>query len=135
MATGANSFAEIEAHVEAAIRKNPRFFLLSEAVIGRMEQHGLTTVEIDRIVGEPDLRRHDEIEGMLSAAASERAARLARIVSLSQKTFGSQQKAFHWLRTQSAPLANLAPIDCIQRESGARMVEDILIRIGHGIAA
>lgn len=135
MATDATSFAEIEAFIESAVRKDPHAFVLPEAVIGAMERIGVAPAEIDRIVGAAELRANPGHPGMLTCEASERAARLAHVVGLAHRVFGSAPKAFKWLRTRNAQLAKSAPLDCVNRESGARMVRDILIRIDHGIAA
>jgi len=65
-------------------------------------------------------------------------ARLARFFRVQQKatsTFGSGEKAMHWLKRPTKPLQNNAPVSLLDTEEGARLVEELLTRIDHGIAA
>ncbi|MFC3694712.1 antitoxin Xre/MbcA/ParS toxin-binding domain-containing protein [Chenggangzhangella methanolivorans] len=130
-----NPFEDIEAAVEARIRENPRGFSLDEDMVEAMRLAGVDAREIDEIVGRPDVRLAVAGERALTLDASERAARLARIVGLAQKVFVSSEKAFLWLRAPHGQLAGVSPISYVGSESGARFVESTLIRIDHGIAA
>ncbi|HJT13020.1 MAG TPA: antitoxin Xre/MbcA/ParS toxin-binding domain-containing protein [Dongiaceae bacterium] len=65
-------------------------------------------------------------------------ARLARFFRVQQKakgTFGTDEKAMLWLKRPTEPLQNNAPVSLLDTEEGARLVEDLLTRIDHGIAA
>ncbi|NJO33370.1 MAG: DUF2384 domain-containing protein [Rhodospirillales bacterium] len=65
-------------------------------------------------------------------------ARLARFFRIQQKakgTFGSAEKAMQWLKRPTKPLQDHAPVSLLDTEEGARLVEDLLTRIDHGIAA
>jgi len=65
-------------------------------------------------------------------------ARLARFFRIQQKakgTFESAEKAMQWLKRPTRPLQDHAPVSLLDTEEGARLVEDLLTRIDHGIAA
>jgi putative toxin-antitoxin system antitoxin component (TIGR02293 family) len=65
-------------------------------------------------------------------------ARLARFFRVQQKarhTFGSEDKAMQWLKRPTNPLNNNAPVAMLDTDEGARLVEDLLTRIDHGLAA
>jgi putative toxin-antitoxin system antitoxin component (TIGR02293 family) len=46
---------------------------------------------------------------------------------------GDPEKAHNWLRRPNRALHNRLPMDLLETESGARVVETILARIEHGI--
>ncbi len=73
--------------------------------------------------------------GTLTPDQSDKLARVARVVAKAEKTFGNKEKARRWLRRPTAPLNNEEPLKLLDTEAGARMVEDLLVRIDHGIAA
>lgn len=125
------TFDEIDAFAEAGIRADPAAFALPANVVESMQRGGVKRDEIEKIVRPRDVAG----DVLLSADETERVARLAHVISLAQRVFGSDQKAFLWLRTPSAQLDGKPPIDWLTRESGARFVEEMLIRIDHGIAA
>ena len=65
-------------------------------------------------------------------------ARLARFFRIQQKakgTLGSAERAMQWLKRPTKPLQDNAPVSLLDTEEGARLVEDLLTRIDHGIAA
>jgi putative toxin-antitoxin system antitoxin component (TIGR02293 family) len=70
-----------------------------------------------------------------SATQSDRATRFFRVFQKARDTFGSEDKAMQWLRRPTRPLQNNAPVGLLDTEEGARLVEDLLTRIDHGIAA
>lgn len=70
----------------------------------------------------------------LTAAESEKTARLARIFALAIETFQNAGKAATWLRRPSRVLGRV-PIELLDSETGARLVEDELLRINWGFDA
>ncbi len=64
----------------------------------------------------------------LTAAESEKTARLARIFALAIEAFQNGDKAATWLRRPSRVLGRV-PIELLDSEMGARLVEDELLRI------
>ncbi|WP_238190827.1 antitoxin Xre/MbcA/ParS toxin-binding domain-containing protein [Methylobacterium frigidaeris] len=109
-------------------------FSLPARVIPDFENQGVWPQEIETIIGPRDrlLRAVNALED-LDPDQTDRAARLAHIVSLAEKIFGRKEKAFVWLRLNNRTLGNKSPFDILHRESGARMVEEALMRISYGI--
>ncbi|MER8701331.1 MULTISPECIES: MbcA/ParS/Xre antitoxin family protein [unclassified Mesorhizobium] len=69
----------------------------------------------------------------LTITESERALRL-RISTMADRVFGNHERAQRWLRKRSRVL-NEAPINLLQSETGAMLVEEELNRIAYGIVA
>ena len=63
------------------------------------------------------------------------AERIIRIESLAEDTFGDAGKANRWLRKGLAELGGETPLNIAQTEAGARIIENILGKIGWGAAA
>ena len=78
---------------------------------------------------------HSKQNQRFTPAQSARVARFFRIQQKAKSTFGSEEKAMQWLKRPSAPLQSNAPVSLLDTEEGARLVEEILTRIDHGIAA
>ena len=73
--------------------------------------------------------------GTLTAEQSDRLLRVARVLAAAEETFGNRDNAAAWLRRPTQVLAGESPIDLLDTDEGAREVETLLGRIGHGIAA
>jgi putative toxin-antitoxin system antitoxin component (TIGR02293 family) len=71
----------------------------------------------------------------LTRDESDRVARVARIVATAEETFGNRDKASRWLHKPQRGFSGQRPIDLLDTEEGARVVEDRLFRIAHGLAA
>lgn len=114
---------------------SPVGFHIESRVLAVLEELGVAPAEIDSVVfpdGRPDaLRTASE----LSAAHSDRACRLARVVNFAEQVFDNHQKAFLWLRAPNSQLMNRSPLECLATETGAKAVEELLARIDFGIAA
>jgi len=64
---------------------------------------------------------------------SDRIARLARIFGKAFELFGSQEAAREWLKSPSHAMSGETPIAFCDTEIGARMVEDLIGQIDHGV--
>jgi putative toxin-antitoxin system antitoxin component (TIGR02293 family) len=73
--------------------------------------------------------------GKLNPEQSDRLVRVARVIAEAQEVFGSAEKAHAWLRRATNALGGEMPWRLLDTEEGARMVENLLGRISHGIAA
>lgn len=69
----------------------------------------------------------------LEATESDRFYRLARILTQTEETLGSIERAREWLKTKNRALGNQIPFDLLDTDFGARQVEEILVRINHGM--
>lgn len=78
---------------------------------------------------------HSKQNQRFTPTQSARLARFFRIHQRARDTFSSEDKAMQWLKRPTKPLQNNAPLDLLDTEEGARLVEDLLTRIDHGIAA
>lgn len=71
----------------------------------------------------------------LTVEETDKAVRLARIDRLAAHVFGEPSKAHRWLRKPKKLLRGETPLAYLATEAGARIVEDMLHRIDHGILA
>jgi putative toxin-antitoxin system antitoxin component (TIGR02293 family) len=69
----------------------------------------------------------------LTPAESDRTVRMARVYANAVEMIGDQQKAISWLGTPNRALGGHRPLDLLDTDLGARMVEDILGRIAYGV--
>ncbi|HLN23934.1 MAG TPA: antitoxin Xre/MbcA/ParS toxin-binding domain-containing protein [Patescibacteria group bacterium] len=95
----------------------------------------LTPAEMDRVVLPRRTLANRRKVGTLTADQSDRLLRIARVLATADETFGTVDKASHWLRRPTQVLAGERPLDLLDTEEGAREVEALLGRIAHGIAA
>ena len=99
-------------------------------------REALSAEEVDRlIIARRTLAHRKAKEQRLNRIESERAIRVASLIALAEETFGNPAKAQNWLRRPTAALGDRRPIDLLASEPGARVVEQLLYRIAHGIAA
>jgi putative toxin-antitoxin system antitoxin component (TIGR02293 family) len=121
----------------------------SESDLVEVVRHGLPTASVEHMVRD-DLLSKEEVYSLiapkrtyqlrrqkrrpLTAAESEKAARLARIFALANEAFQNPEKAAAWLRRPSRVLGRM-PIELLDSETGARLVEDELLRITWGFDA
>ncbi len=78
---------------------------------------------------------HSKNKGVFSTEQSDRIARFLRVWRQAAHTFGNDNKSRLWLERDTRALLGKKPIDLLSTETGARVVEDLLQRIDHGLAA
>ncbi len=108
-----------------------RIGLVDEAV----EAGLLTVAEIDRLAIPRKTLAHRRALGHLTPEQADRMDRLLRMVAMAEETFANREKAAVWLRRSNQLFGGKAPLDLLETDRGCRMVEDLLARISHGIAA
>ena len=69
----------------------------------------------------------------LSPLASDRLYRIARIYALACEVLEDDTMAKKWLHRPQAGLRGEIPLDLLRTEAGTREVEDLLLRIEHGV--
>jgi putative toxin-antitoxin system antitoxin component (TIGR02293 family) len=106
-----------------------------EAVQFVLDTGRLTLAEVDRIVLPRKTLANRRKLGNLTPEQSDRLVRVARVLAAAEETFGGREKAGVWLRRPTAALAGESPLQLLDTDEGARTVETLLGRIGHGIAA
>ena len=121
----------------------------SESDLVDAVKQGLPTASVERMMRE-DLLSQEEVYTLiapkrtyqlrkqqrkpLTAAESEKTARLARIFALANEAFQDADKAAAWLRRPSRVLGR-EPLTLLDSEAGARLVEEELLRINWGFDA
>jgi putative toxin-antitoxin system antitoxin component (TIGR02293 family) len=74
--------------------------------------------------------------GRLLPDESDRLMRVARVFGRALELFeGEPEAARHWLTSKQPLLGNLTPLDLSGTDLGAREVENLIGRLGHGIPA
>ncbi|MBI3118208.1 MAG: DUF2384 domain-containing protein, partial [Candidatus Hydrogenedentes bacterium] len=69
----------------------------------------------------------------LSPVESDRLYRVAHVTAQVAETLGSLEKASTWLRHENRALGGKTPFSLLDTEIGARLIENVLQRINHGI--
>lgn len=95
----------------------------------------LSLGEVDHVVLPRKTLSHRRKIGTLTPDQSDRLMRAARVIAAAEATFGSQAKAAAWLRRPTSALDGDAPLSLLDTSAGALLVEDLLARIDHGLAA
>jgi putative toxin-antitoxin system antitoxin component (TIGR02293 family) len=72
-------------------------------------------------------------ERRLRAAESDRLLRLSRVAALAEDVLGSREKAAAWLRRPNRALGGHNPLNQLDTDLGAHQLEQILLRIAHGV--
>ncbi len=102
--------------------------------LDELKQHGFSTDEIHRFVApRRTLARRIANNEPLTLAEVDSARRILRIAETAERVLDGPERAQRWLRKPSRALNDVVPIDLLESETGARLVEDELLRIEHGI--
>ena len=70
---------------------------------------------------------------VLSLDESDRLARLGRIATLAEEVLGNPVRAGRWLREPNPALGDTRPLRWLDTDIGVKEVEELLIRIAHGV--
>jgi len=79
------------------------------------------------------LAHRKEKRQRLTPEQSDRLARVVRVIARAEEALGDEDKAARWLRKPNRGLAGRHPIELLDSDVGARMVEQLLTRIEHGV--
>jgi putative toxin-antitoxin system antitoxin component (TIGR02293 family) len=95
---------------------------------------GFSMRELQELVINPRTLRHRRRrKERLSSEESDRVIRLAHALSPAERTFGARERAWRWLRKANRALGGRRPLDLLATETGARAVEESLIRLDEGM--
>ncbi|SPF53510.1 conserved hypothetical protein [Candidatus Sulfopaludibacter sp. SbA4] len=109
---------------------------LPVSAIKSMVRGGLSHAEVYRlIVPRRTLAHRIARRQPLSQAESDKAVRVARIAAMAEQVFGEPDRAWRWLRKPQRRFDGKAPIEMLATEAGARLVEEMIVQIDHGIFA
>lgn len=108
---------------------------LSSDSLTVLKSKGLTFTEVSELIISARTLQHRKAKGItrLSNDEADRVIRIARILALGDKTFGSHDKALAWLRTKDDRLRDRTPLSMLQTEAGGRLVEEMLWQIDEGV--
>ena len=64
---------------------------------------------------------------------SAKLVRLARVIGRAEEVFEYIDVALDWMKSGNAALSGATPLSLLDTDEGTRRVEDVLIRIEHGV--
>jgi putative toxin-antitoxin system antitoxin component (TIGR02293 family) len=102
-----------------------------EAVTGKLDI-SIEVVSASLQLARRTLARRKE-HNRLDGQESERIVRLADIAARAVGVLGSLERAKRWLTTNNRALGGVVPISLLDTDVGTRAVEDVLLRIEHGV--
>jgi len=105
------------------------------SVTALAEKLHLGNTVLSRKLGIPQrtLTRRRSQASPLTPAESDRMVRAARVYANAVEMIGDKEKAIEWLSTPNRALGGERPLDQLDTDMGARMVEDILGRMAYGV--
>ncbi len=123
--------AQSEIDLASVVRKG-----LPVTVSTSLIEHGLTKEEFHSIVIPARTFKHrkSRIEP-LSRDESDKALRAARVLAYAERVFGSREKALSWMRQAKKRFEGETPMQMLQTEAGARLVEQMLTQVDEGMFA
>jgi putative toxin-antitoxin system antitoxin component (TIGR02293 family) len=102
--------------------------LLRDSVVAPQEMYGW-------IIAKRTFLRRVKQRQLLSIEESNRLVRLARVYALATDTFAEEESVRHWLREPLRQFINRSPMEMLLTQTGTYLVEELLGRISHGLAA
>ncbi len=108
---------------------------LPTTTVAHMEELGLEKSEVFTIVHPRTLKHRKSRKQHLSPEESERALRMARLLSQAESVWGSRESALIWMRAPKRRFDGRTPFDLLRTEPGGRLVEEMLTQIDEGMFA
>ena len=109
---------------------------LPAAAIQSLIRGGLSNGEVYQlIVPRRTLAHRIARHQPLSQEESDKAVRVARIITMAERAFGNTGKAWRWLRKPKRRFAGETPMEKLATEAGARLVEEMILQLEYGMAA
>ncbi len=107
---------------------------LPTSAINKLLTLGLSRQEVDAIVIPLRTLQHRRSRReKLTVEESDRVLRVVRVLSQAETLYGSRERALEWLRRPVARLKNRAPLSLMRTDTGARIVEEVLVQIDEGM--
>ena len=121
---------------ESAVAFDATSARVKPAALTDLARHGYSEDEIFAlVVPKRTLARRKAADEPLTVEETDKALRLARIAVQAERVFGEPEKAHRWLRKAKRELKGETPLAYLASEAGARVVEEMLHRIEHGMFA
>ncbi len=106
-----------------------RVFNLSDETLALIIGVSLRTIARRRRAAQ----KLSERDSRLSPVESDRLYRFARMLALAEEVFENKEDAIEWLNARQHGLGGAVPINMLQTDAGSREVEELLLRIEHGV--
>jgi putative toxin-antitoxin system antitoxin component (TIGR02293 family) len=106
---------------------------LPAGVIEKLRSAGFKQTELTVLIAPSRTLNRRKTDGRFTVEESSRIEHLARILALSDRTFGDRRLALDWLRRPQDRLSGQSPMDYLASDIGGRVVEEILIQSEYGI--
>jgi putative toxin-antitoxin system antitoxin component (TIGR02293 family) len=107
---------------------------LAPSIIKRLNALGLERSEIDAVViPSRTLQHRRSRREKLTVDESDRVLRVIRVLSLTESTYGSRERALAWLRKPHPRLDGRMPLSLLKTDTGSRIVAELLIQIDEGM--
>lgn len=107
-------------------------------VISFKDYAGLSTSSISDLLGVSEktyFRVQAHPNRPIDPVMSDRLVRAAKVMALAEEVLESREEAIGWMGEQQAALGNAVPRDLLTTDTGAKQVEDLLLRMEHGYLA
>jgi putative toxin-antitoxin system antitoxin component (TIGR02293 family) len=109
---------------------------LPAAAIQSLVRGGVSDAEVYRlIVPRRTLAHRIAKRQPLSRDESDKAVRVARITTMAERAFQDAGKAWRWLRKPKRRFEGKAPMEMLATETGARLVEEMILQFEYGMMA
>ena len=109
---------------------------LPTEIINRFLMGGLTRDEFHEIVIPLRTFKHRKSRAEhLSVEESDKALRTARVLACAEDVFSNREKALCWMRKPKKRFQGETPMQMLQTEAGARLVEQMLVQVDEGMFA
>ncbi|PKP94572.1 MAG: toxin-antitoxin system antitoxin component family protein [Alphaproteobacteria bacterium HGW-Alphaproteobacteria-16] len=123
-------------HNERDIVRLIRRGVPTQAVDHFLTTAGLTFNALDpKVLNLRTFKRRKKNAQPLELGESDRLLRMVGIVAAAEEAFGDAEKAHIWLNRENRVLDGETPLAMADTNHGARVVEALLGRMAHGIAA
>ncbi|MGE7371330.1 type II RES/Xre toxin-antitoxin system antitoxin [Neorhizobium sp. NPDC001467] len=124
----------IRKQLEIASRGRMKIF--DGSMVADLTKLGFSMEELYRFVApRRTLSRRIANGEPLTLQENDSALRVMRVMELAGKVFGETERAQRWLRKPNRALGDIVPLDLLESESGAILIEQALHEIDHGIYA
>ena len=120
---------EPSAELAATVRKG----LPYHALIVLLEQLAVAPKQLYDVLGISSRTLARRKAGHFTAVESDRLYRVFRTMAQTQETLGDKDKARRWLTQPNRALGGEVPLSLLDTDVGARRVEEVLLRIEHGM--
>ncbi|CAN5520792.1 hypothetical protein BH09GEM1_BH09GEM1_25040 [soil metagenome] len=108
---------------------------LGSGAATRLVESGLLRADelYELVIPRRTFDRRVEMNQRLTVTESDRLLRTTRVLVRAAEALGSAERAATWMRTANRALRGMVPITLLETDIGARMVEQTLGRIEHGV--